>query len=169
MISMHRSGLWRDRYGAITTSKVRGAAGPMEQEILELAQRLEDSQTVERESIRVQDPTLDGELWHNYRVLQVFDIMSLYFSWNGYEDERLASKRIAPAPVQYGSEEEVELVLTPSGPSAVQISPYPFDVSPLPVSLRARTIEPLQTDDEAAIREAFHRAPRTPLDFEIHD
>ena len=167
LVSMHRSGLWRDRYGAIRTSSVRGPAGPMEQEIIQLATRLEDSRQADHEALRGQDSAFDGELWHNYRLLQVFDILSLYFCWNGYAEGGFATRSIAPVPVAYGSEEEVELAIAPVRPDAVRLSPYPFDISPLPISVRARTLEPLQAGDEEGYRAAFHRAPRRALDFEI--
>ena len=146
----------------------------MEREILALTDRLEAAQRVEREQLGAGNADFERDLWHNYRVLQVYDILSLYFCWNGYEKEgdnagELAARFVGPVPVDYGSEEEVELAITPVGERTVRIDPYPFDVSPLPIAVRARTVEPLSGGDEAAHRSTFYRAPRTLLTFEIRD
>ena len=45
--------------------------------------------------------------------------------------------------------------------------PYPFDVSPLNVSARARIVAPPMEKSEAACVDAYHKAARQSLTFEI--
>jgi hypothetical protein len=69
--------------------------------------------------------------------------------------------------VAYDSNETVRLTIKPNGAGSVVFDPYPFDVSPLKVSARARIVAPPTERSEAACAEAYHKAPRQFLNFEI--
>lgn len=47
------------------------------------------------------------------------------------------------------------------------MEPYPFDVNPLRVAVRARIVNPAKDKTENACVEAYHKAPRQLLEFEI--
>jgi hypothetical protein len=47
------------------------------------------------------------------------------------------------------------------------MEPYPFDIAPLTVSVRGRTMTPGSYGSKAACLEAYHKAPRKLLSFEI--
>jgi hypothetical protein len=47
------------------------------------------------------------------------------------------------------------------------MEPYPFDIGPLTVSARARIIPPGTYASEEVCLEAYHKAPRKLLSFEI--
>jgi hypothetical protein len=58
------------------------------------------------------------------------------------------------------------LKIIPNG-NGVRFDPYPFDISPLQVSVRARVIKPVAGQSEEAGLEAYQKAPRQILDFQI--
>ena len=72
IVSMHRTGLWRQRYGTIAypTAFNPRALGP---EIEAFIARHEAWQEEERNKRDA------AEVWTNYRLLQVWDLLGLYF------------------------------------------------------------------------------------------
>ena len=110
----------------------------------------------------------DNELWFNYRALQIYDLLSLYFCCDGYtDDEHFKEDLLAPIRLSYDSQEEADLRIVPNGAGAVRMEPYPFDVAPLTVSARARIVPPGTYASTEACLEAYHKAPRKLLSFEI--
>jgi hypothetical protein len=61
----------------------------------------------------------------------------------------------------------VRLQILPDGPGAVRFDPYPFDVSPLKVSVRAREISLSGAVSEDAGLEIYQKAPRQIIEFQI--
>jgi hypothetical protein len=107
-------------------------------------------------------------VWVNYRIFQVFDLLSLYFCCDGYEaDGSMKAVRITPVPTAYDSEKEVELHIIPSDSQSVRIDPYPFDVSPLSIAVMGRVMSGDPGKSEAASRLAFHKADRRLLSWEV--
>ena len=106
-------------------------------------------------------------MWFNYRLLQIYDLLSLYFCCDGYVEHGLKQNLIAPVPVAYGSKEEVNLHIIPTGANSVRMDPYPFDRSSLEVSVRARIMTCGSFASEDECMEAYFKAPRTFLNFEI--
>ena len=114
------------------------------------------------------EPGFENELAYNYMALQVFDLLSLYFCCDGYANENeFKEYKIAPVRVSYDSNETVTLTIKPNGPGSVIFDPYPWDISPLKVSARARIVAPPAEKTEAAAAEAYHKAARQLLTFEI--
>ncbi len=168
LVSMHRTGLWKNRYQVF--SKPKGRLRERSEETKAVLKQLELKQEEEKKSLSGTNPKFAQELWFNYRLLQVYDLFSLFFCSDGYdEQDRFKEMDIAPVPVSYDSKEEVELHIVPTNHHAVRILPYPFDTSPLKFSVRARIVPAGTFNSEAACREAYHKAPRTFLSFEITD
>lgn len=100
--------------------------------------------------------------------MQIYDLLSLYFSCDGYAGENdFKEYTIAPVRAAYERDEEVELRIAPNGPGSVKMEPYPFDVSPLQISVRARIVSPPKAKTEETCLEAYHKAPRELLTFRI--
>ena len=166
LVSMHRTGLWQNRYSVFTQPSMR----PRERssEVQAAKKELEAKQEVAKKSLAATKPGFEDELLFNYRALQIYDLLSLYFCCDGYATEdQFKEYTIAPIRVAYGSDEQVELRVIPNGPGAVKMDPYPFDVSPLKVSARARIVPALKARSEQACVDAYHKAPRQLLTFEI--
>jgi hypothetical protein len=167
VVSMHHSGLRKRRYDTVGRADFSRAPDGQPLDVEDAFRDLEEWQRAWADQIELDDPGARARFWHNYRCLQVFDILSLYFCWDGYEGDRLMDVTVNKVPVRYGSEETVDLQLTPAGASSVRISPYPFDVSPLPISILARPMAPLVDHPQPITQEAFYKAERLPLSWEV--
>jgi hypothetical protein len=174
LVSMHWTGLYRGRWG-LQSGGVFGSAGTREEA------QLQDQAVAEQEQqwpeckrdLMLEEPRSDFEigLWHNYDLLQAFDLLSLYVCTAdlapapGARTEHLTDvlKEIEapPGPRVIGSVPErpggarVDLVLTPTGDGAVAVDPYPFDQDNLELALHARRIP-----DDRESRDAVHAALR---------
>jgi hypothetical protein len=166
IVSMHRTGLWENRYDAFSHPK--GRLRERSPDVKAAKQALEQKQQEEKNSLGQGNPAFAEELWFNFRALQIYDLLSLYFCCDGYAtDDQFKEDLIAPVPLAYGSSEQVELRIVPAGPQTVRFTPYPFDVAPLGVAVRARHLTPgtFASADEGLA--AYHKAGRQLLTFEI--
>jgi len=166
LVSMHRTGLWHGRYNVLAEPAMRsrersGAVQAAKKE-------LEEKQAKTRKALARDHSGFEQELWRNFAALQIFDLLSLYFCCDGFATENsFKESRIAPVGVDYDTAEKVDLRIVPNGTGAVRITPYPFDVSPLRVGIRARVVSPIKGKTEKACVEAYHKASRQLLQFEI--
>lgn len=168
LVSMHRTGLWENRYNAFTSP--RGRVRDRSPQVKAAKQALESKQEEERAALGAGNPQFVAELWFNFRALQVFDLLSLYFCCDGYAtDDQFKGDLIAPVPISYGTSEETDLRLIPAGLNTVKVVPYPFDVSPLTVSVRARMLAPARFGSSRDALEAYHKAQRQQLEFKMID
>jgi hypothetical protein len=103
----------------------------------------------------------ERRLWCNYKLLQMYDRLSLYFCT---APPRPAT--LEPAPQDYEGG-ETQLTLTPLTERAVAISPYPFDCSPLSFTVRARIVPDRDYESDDAFRIVFAQAAVTELCFEV--
>ena len=164
---MHRTGLWHNRYNIFTepagrlrerSTAVQNAKKAME------AKSGRSQNSLSRRSI----PGFANELAYNYMVLQIFDLLSLYFCCDGYAgDGQFKEYAIAPVRISYDSDEKIKLTIRPNGAGSVIMDPYPFDMSPVTFSARARIVAPPQEKSEEACVDAYHKAPRQQLTFEV--
>jgi hypothetical protein len=121
-------------------------------------------------------------IWFNYRMMQVFDRLSLFFCCN-YDLEKAAdgesrSQRdhdygaafyrstINPTPTRFG-EEDCEMDLAPLGKTRLRVHPYPFDVAPLKVSVRGRVVPRQRYESQEQIREVYSRQPRAIFEYTL--
>lgn len=170
VVSMHQSGLAQGRYGTVSNGQ-RGAAALAPREVPPdrklLVDELEAIQRRDMQELRLTEQAANRELWFNYRMLQVFDLLSLHLCCDGYDHDQLKGETIGPLPVSYDSDETVDLQLIPMGGNVLHVSPYPFDVSPLTISVTGKAMQAKPGGSEDAIREAFYGACRTMLTWEL--
>ena len=167
IVSIHHTGLLQNRYKTITSPKTTTRSAPQRPEVRTFIDEQENLQREQKKTLGSDNPKFDDEMWFNYRLLQVYDLLSLYFCCDGYVEGGLKELLIAPVPVAYGSKEEVDLHIIPTGAKSVRLEPYPFDRSSLEVSARARVMPSRSFASEDECREAYFKAPRTLLNFEI--
>lgn len=166
LVSMHRTGLWQNRYNVFTEPAMKPRERSMA--VQGIKKQLEDKQARTKQVLASERPGFEPELWHNFTVLQIFDLLSLYFCCDGFATEdSFKDYKITPVPVGYDTEERVDLRIVPNGAGSVRMDPYPFDVSPLRVAIRTRFVAPPKGKTERACIEAYHKAPRQLLRFEI--
>ncbi len=157
IVSMHRTGLWKSRYGSITH--------PNNFNIRQLSPEIEAfiarHEAWQEEQQRTLDP---AQVWTNYRLLQVWDLLGLYFCCAEPVEDR-----VEPVPLSYdaGKTDGVRMTLTPQTPRRVALDPYPFDVSHLKVQLTSKRLPTQTFDDQAAFRRAYFQAPVELIEFEL--
>jgi len=100
-------------------------------------------------------------------MLQVFDLLSLYFCCDGYDGDRMQHVVLEQVPVGPNSDKVVDIEIEPVGPNAVRFKPYPFDLSPLPISVLGRKMSAHEGEPEAVAQEAYYKAPRCQLAWEL--
>ena len=81
----------------------------------------------------------------NYKQLQFFDTLALYFNCER-EGARVEQSFMH---VPHNAREDVTVMVRPAGESVYHVSPFPFDDDPLPVSFTGRSMVP-DPDREAA-------------------
>lgn len=155
IVHMHRTGLWKARYGVLKHPMGYNLRTPTP-EVQALIDRSEEWQRQERARHD------EAEVWVNYQLMQVWDVLGLYFCCQDpYEDH------IEPVPTGYGAEGAgVRLTLTPLDRRAVRFDPYPFDVRPCRLQLAARRLPARSWASLEAFRRAYFQADLELLTFE---
>jgi hypothetical protein len=166
LVSMHRTGLWHNRYNIFT--EPAGRLRERSQAVQDAKKEMETKQAEIKRQIAIHRNDFENELAYNYMALQIFDLLSLYFCCDGYASENeFKEYAIAPVRLAYDRNETVKLTLKPNGAGAVTFDPYPFDVSPVKFSARARVVAAPKEKSEAACVDAYHKASRELLTFQI--
>jgi hypothetical protein len=154
IVNMHRTGLWKGRYGMIRHPEGYNLreVGP---EVQELIQRNEAWQEQERKSWDQEN------VWTNYRLMQVWDLLGLYFCCQDpYEDY------IEPVPASYSGKDGVRLTMKPVGQGQVAFDPYPFDTRPCRVQLACKRLPRSSFENVEAFRRAYFQAENDLMRFE---
>lgn len=166
LVSMHRTGLWHNRYNIFT--EPAGRMRERSQAVKDTKIKMETQQAEVKRKLMELEPGFENELAYNYMALQIFDLLSLYFCCDGYTgDNKFKEYAIAPVRVSYDSDAPVRLSIRPNGAGAVVIDPYPFDVTPLQFSARARVVAPPKEKSEAACVDAYSKADRQMITFQV--
>lgn len=150
LVSMHMSGLYRARYGVMPTPPMqlsdesRAAADAF-------ATQEEERQVTLASTLEVDE----AQQWRNYALLQVLDVVSLYF---GLADVEVgADGAVEGVPTDGG--DVTRIAISPLGPWRVRFDPYPFTESPAPLTLRRRLVPKRNWADDDAFRADFAATP----------
>lgn len=166
LVSMHRTGLWHNRYNIFT--EPGGRLRERSQAVQNAKKEFEAQQETMKKSLAANNPKFESEIAYNYMALQIFDLLSLYFCCDGYTaDNQFKEYGIAPVRLSYDSDETVRLSIRPNGSGSAIIDPFPFDVSPVQFSARARIVAPPKEKSEAACVDAYNKAARELLKFQV--
>jgi len=106
-------------------------------------------------------------LWHNYRLLQVYDLLSLYFCRDGVANGEIQEVVLEGVPVSSEADRVVDMRITPTGPNSLRLHPYPLDVPSISVSMMTRVIKPVVDAPELVAREQYYKAPRRPYTWHV--
>ncbi|MFD2472673.1 DUF3891 family protein [Amycolatopsis silviterrae] len=157
LVSMHWTGLYRNRWGMQDGGVgIDPAATPLdeirEKHVAEEEQRwAETKKSLVKDSVR---SDFEARLWYHYDLLQVWDLFSLYASLADTSpgdgpavplastlrsiDQRPGPRVIQLAPSRIGGP-RTDLTLTPVKPGVVVVDPFPFD-GEVVATLSARAI-----------------------------
>ena len=155
IINMHRTGLWKNRYDTIAHPNGYNLR-ELNSEVRDFIQLNEDWQEMERAACD------SGELWTNYRLMQVWDLLGLYFGCQDpYEDY------VEPVPTSYSDKNGVRLAMKPAGPGRVMFEPYPFNVRPCRVQLAFKRLSQGSFEDLEEFQRAYFQSENELLQFEL--
>lgn len=131
MISMHGAGIYNGRYGTQPSLGLTDQARHAD-----LVEEFVREQEERYRAISAELGVPDDERWTNYKLLQMYDRLSLYFCLKDAEIGE--ADEVGPAPTADG--EDVTLALRPVGPWSVRMSPFPFAQSPARFTLVRRLL-----------------------------
>jgi hypothetical protein len=162
IVQMHHNGLRKNRYDTVRAQYLgQEPRGVSEHLPIGLDTALEDLEGWQQ-NVAVELGVGRGDaatgFWHNYRALQVFDLLSLHFCCDGFSGEVMRDVTIEAAPMGYGSTESPSLRVRYMGDDTLRMEPYPFDDGEFTVSVVSRRVTPRASETPA--RAEYHRARR---------
>ncbi len=157
IVSMHRTGLWRQRYGVIANPPPTPPR-PLPPPIEDFIARNEKRQEAGR-STRDAD-----EVWTNYHLMQVWDLLGLYFCCQDPYDDH-----IDPVPTVYSGDRTagVKMTLTPKDKTSVVFDPFPFGEGPCQVQLSWKRLPQIKWPDLESFRAAYFSAKNELVTFNL--
>lgn len=158
IISMHRTGLWQGRYKKLAHPALRYNPKGERPEIQEFIHRNEARQKQELGSLE------ENGVWTNFCLLQVWDVLGLYFCCQEPYDEY-----IEPVPVAYNGPGEggVRVTMRLVDKGTVEFKPYPFNVRPLKVQILCKRLPVGSFSDQDTFRRLYFQAENEILQYEL--
>jgi hypothetical protein len=158
MISMHGAGIYNGRYG---TQPSLGLTDQGKHK--ELVEEFVREQEERYRAISAELGVSEEERWTNYRLLQMYDRLSLYFCLKDVEAGE--ADEVGPAPRAAG--DDADLRIEPAGPWHVGMSPFPFRESPARFTLVRRVLpkRAYATNDE--LRHDLYELPPETVEITI--
>lgn len=115
----------------------------------------------------------DDYLWKNYRHVEVFDQLAQYvcnrYPFDSLHREKGPSPTLSdlPVPVAPGESDTTVRIGVESESDAV-MSPYPFDVDPLPVTFQGRVLPNRPYESQESFLDDFYGAERLDVKYLLH-
>jgi Protein of unknown function (DUF3891) len=144
MSSMHSWGLYNGRYGLSNLVLIDRI--PLQDR--PLAERMLDGELNRQKRLKAEialDPQMagwleEGHLFQNYKQLQFFDTLALYFN-RTHPSER-AEQKFEHVPLN--ARQDLSITVRPREPGVYEMSPYPFAANSAEFAFAGRLIEPRQ-------------------------
>lgn len=177
LVSMHGSGVRRQRYGTAPSMPDRSDeyAAFVDREETRQRRLAADLRGSDRYGAYVTDAAVemletlhetgsyDGDtpLWRSYCLLQLWDRLALHFCLY----PTLESTTLGPVPTDADEWDDVEVTAVDA--TTVSLDPYPFDVDPLVVPVRQRTIPNREYATPADLRTTYYGADLRTTEFTL--
>lgn len=157
--SMHSCGLFNGRYGIMDFVRLDHLAG----DDRAVADTLMDSELARQEELKgklAADPEAAAwiehdHLFQNYKQLQFFDTLALYF--NRTHDEARGSAEFPHVPLN--GKEHVTVSVRREGPGVYSFAPFPFAEDGMELSFEGRYMTALPANEAESARDALNAAP----------
>ncbi len=148
LISRHRTGLWRRRYGAVTLEPNRNRAS-LSADVEAFAAKYEARQEVALAGLDRK------EFLVNYQLLQIWDLLSLALC---IREPVAETFMFAPKTYEGDGASGTPIAMTPLGGGEIRLDPYPFDRRPLTLGVPYRHLPTRDYPTETAFRMAYFGA-----------
>lgn len=132
LVSMHMSGLYRQRYD-VMPSPVRELDEDVRDVVDAFVEQEEDRQVALRRMLDADE----AWRWTSYALLQVFDVVSLYFGLANVESGVAGACEGVPTA---DGNDPVRIAIEPLGPWRVRFDPYPFAEDQIALTMRRRLV-----------------------------
>jgi hypothetical protein len=159
IVSMHGAGIYRSRYGLQPSLKMK-LAGEAEQLVEDFVAGEEGTHAERAAALGVSEE----ERWHAYKLLQVWDQLSLFASLNDLAEESPDGPYSSIPSVPLGGD-EVTLALRALGGNRVSVDPYPFASSAVELTLPRRFVAKRDWRDSDDFRADFAAADVELVEF----
>jgi hypothetical protein len=151
LVSMHMSGLYRDRYGVMPTPPRE-----LDEDAHDLVEAFVEQEEDRQVALRRMLDADESWRWTSYALLQVFDVISLYL---GLADVEVGVPGACEGVPTADGGEPVRIAIEPLGPWRVRFDPYPFAQDPVPLTLRRRLVRKRDWPDDEAFRADLAATP----------
>jgi hypothetical protein len=157
--SMHIWGLYNGRYGM--SDKVLIEMIPDAHRVLAEAMLDNEYQRQQRlKAVLAEDPCCaawveDGALFANYKILQFFDTLALYFNCS----HASAREQAVYDNVPLNSESDTSITIRPLDGDSYSLEPYPFRESAMEVSFQGRYLSPVEAGGEPDMAAVMRDTP----------
>jgi Protein of unknown function (DUF3891) len=118
------------------------------------------------------DLTQESHLWTNFKLMEVFDQFAQFvcnrYPFNSQARKNGPTNKLSniPVPVADGKP-DVTLTIGVQNEREAIVSPYPFDVSPLPVSFEGRLVPNRSYSKQEEFLENFYKAERIGISYTL--
>jgi hypothetical protein len=168
IISKHGVGLVTQGFGLLSRLP-DGSASPRVRAFAEEQERLrEDILAGLRSSPEFREHAGEEQLWTNYKLMEVYDQFAQYicnrYPLNDARPRRGPRNVIGNVPLAPGKA-DVELRIEPVDERTAIVTPYPFDVDPLPISFSGRLVTNRRFASQDEFLRDYYRAPRVAVDY----
>jgi hypothetical protein len=155
LASMHTWGLYHGRYGLSERATIESISPAHRPAVIAMLQGELARQSRLQARLRAAPACApwveDAALFHNYKLLQFFDMLALYFNTHPAGQRRRGVFRRVPC----SPGADLTVNVTPQT-GAYRLAPYPFGADPLTVTCPALLLPPANSD--AALRGAWRAA-----------
>ncbi len=158
IVSLHRTGLWKNRYDTMVHPSGKYDLKGLRPEIQALIDANEARQQQQRATLN------ETNVWTNYRLMQVWDLLGLYFCC-----QKPCDDYIEPVPTSYAGDGDahVRMTMKPLDERRVLFDPYPFNQQPLPIEIGCRRVPQTSFPDTESFRRAYFQAEKDLLRYEL--
>jgi len=114
----------------------------------------------------------DEHLWMNFKLMEVFDQFAQFvcnrYPFNSEARKNGPTNKLSNVPVpQDHGKPDVTLTIDVQNEREAVVNPYPFDVSPLPLSFEARLVPKRSYSRQEEFLENFYSAKRIGVSYEV--
>jgi hypothetical protein len=159
LVNMHCVGLYNGRYGKIEGLPARQRSAEEQATIATFLRELEQEQTAVRKQLQLAAD--DPSLWRDYTLLQIFDLLSLYFCGGA------AQSRALPGIPTAQPNEPAAIRLEPLEDNRVSVHLYPFRPEPTYANVTVHFVPDRAYPSDHAFQEAYARAREEIRSFEL--
>jgi hypothetical protein len=119
------------------------------------------------------DHLSDDQIWTNFKLMEVYDQMGQYvcnrYPLNSTQRKNGPSHTLSnvPTPTKTGQQDTI-LTFNIQNESRAVVTPYPFDMDPLPVSFQARLVPKRCYANQNEFLKEYYSAERIMIDYSLH-